>query len=54
MTFMQACREFFGQKEGQSAMQFGKEVMALTPEDKVEIAKGLVQNGYAIEPMPTV
>jgi hypothetical protein len=51
-SFIQACRHFFGQKEGQSPMQFGKEVMCLTPADKVEIATGLVANGYSIEPMP--
>jgi hypothetical protein len=45
-TFMSACRDYFGLKEGQTSMQFGKEVQALTPEDRTEITAGLTKLGY--------
>jgi hypothetical protein len=48
MTFMQACRDFFGLKEGQTAMQFGQEVKALTEDDRKEITAGLQAQGYSI------
>lgn len=47
---MQACREFFGVKEGQRPLDFGKEVQALTQKDRKEIADGLIANGYDIDP----
>ena len=47
-TFMSACREFFGVKEGQSNLQFGKEVQQLTPADREEITKGLKTQGFDI------
>ena len=47
---MEACRKFFGVKEGQSAMDFGREVFALTNPDRVEIAAGLKLNGFNIFP----
>lgn len=47
-TFMAACREFFGQREGQSAMQFGQELMKLTREDKIEIREGFVKLGMNV------
>lgn len=49
MTFMSACRDFFGVKPGQTAVQFGKEVMALNDSDRKEIAEGLAQHGYEIQ-----
>jgi hypothetical protein len=48
LTFMGACRDFFGLKEGQSAMDFGKELKQLTDADRAEIKAGLEQNGYEI------
>jgi len=48
-TFMAACVEFFGVKEGQTKLAFGKEVQTLTPTDRVEITEMLIQQeGYNI------
>jgi hypothetical protein len=52
MTFMMACREFFGLHAGQTNMQFAQEIKALTDADKAEITAGLVQNGYEIVAVP--
>lgn len=38
LTFPQACKKFFGQREGQSPMDFLKEVKELTPADRAELA----------------
>jgi len=54
MTFMQACRDFFGLKEGQTALDFGREVKALNTEDRVEIKLGLEKQGYEIIDNPNV
>lgn len=52
-SFMSACRDFFGQKPGQSPIEFGKEVQKLSPKDKVEIAEGLRDHhGITVEPFP--
>jgi len=48
MTFMQACKDYFGLLPGTTAVDFAKEVKQLTPADRVEITAGLVQNGYEI------
>lgn len=48
LTFLQACKDFFGLHDGQSPMQFAKEVKELTEADKAEIKTGLEQNGYEI------
>lgn len=48
MTFMAACKDFFGLKPGQTALEFGKEIKALTDLDKAEIRAGLEKNGYKI------
>lgn len=48
LTFMGACKDFFGLKEGQTALQFGQEIKALTEDDKKEIKAGLEANGYEI------
>lgn len=37
MTFMMACREFFGAKPGASLQEFAAEIRALTPEDKAQL-----------------
>jgi hypothetical protein len=47
-TFMAACRTFFGLLPGQSSMDFGREVKALTPEDRAEITEGLKAEGFEI------
>ncbi len=54
MTLMAACRDFFGLKEGQSSLDFGREYKALTEADKAEIKAGLEQNGYEIVAAPGV
>ena len=48
MTFMQACKDFFGVKDGQTPMQFAKEVRELTTDDRADITLGLEKNGYKI------
>lgn len=48
LTFMAACRDFFGLKEGQSAMDFGKELKELNDADRAEIKAGLEKIGYEI------
>lgn len=50
MTFMSACIDFFGLKDGQTKLQFGQEVKQLTEKDRAEIKAGLEQNGYEILP----
>jgi hypothetical protein len=52
-TFIGACKDFFGVKEGQKPLEFGKEVQALDADDRVEIATGLAALGYVIAPFPT-
>lgn len=49
-SFMSACKQFFGTREGQTALDFAREVRALTDEDRTEIANGLRQNGIEINP----
>jgi len=41
ISFMSACKEFFGVREDQTLPQFGQEVKALTPDDRKEMAPGL-------------
>lgn len=48
LTFMMACRDFFGLHSGQTNMQFAQEVKALTDADKTEIRAGLEKLGYEI------
>lgn len=54
MTFMASCRDFFGLKEGQTAMEFGKELKELTDKDRSEIKEGLQKLGYEIIAAPGV
>jgi hypothetical protein len=49
LSFMAACRDFFGLKEGQTALQFGQEIKQLTADDRKEIAAGLTAMGYKIQ-----
>lgn len=41
ISFMSACMEFFGVREGQTKLQFGQEVKALTEADRAELKPGL-------------
>ena len=41
MTFMAACRKYFGFKDGQTLTEFSKEVKELSAEDHAEMAEGL-------------
>lgn len=50
MSFVAACKDFFGTKDGQTPLQFMKEVKELTPDDRVEITEGLTKSGYEITP----
>jgi len=48
MSISVACKKFFGQKEGQTLMQFAEEVRKLTPQDKVEMA-GMLSTELGVE-----
>lgn len=48
MTFMAACRDYFGMLPGQTSLDFGKEIKALTTDDRAEIKAGLEKLGYEI------
>lgn len=51
VTCLSAAIHFFGLREGQGRMQFGKEEWIVLPNpDKLEVANGLVANGYHIDP----
>lgn len=43
ISFMSACIQFFGLKEGQTKLQFGQEVKQLTLQDRAEMTPGLEQ-----------
>lgn len=49
MSFLAACREYFGMKSGQAPVDFLKELKALSEADRAEIKKGLEANGYMIQ-----
>lgn len=48
-SLLSATIEFFGKRDGQTAMEFKKEYDQLTDDDKQEIKAGLIQNGYNIK-----
>lgn len=50
VTFMTACKDFFGFHPNQKPIEFGKEMLALTNADRQEIAAGLKKNGIDIDP----
>jgi hypothetical protein len=54
LTFMAACRDYFGLAAGQTAMDFGKELKQLTEADRTEIKAGLEKEGYEIIAAPGV
>lgn len=37
MTFISACRKFFGIKDGQTLQQFASEIKELTAQDKLDL-----------------
>jgi hypothetical protein len=37
MTFIAACREFFGMKQQETLMEFMAEIKALTPQDREDL-----------------
>lgn len=48
VSFAVACLKFFGRQEGQTAADFGKEIKALTPEDRAELTALFPSVGYEI------
>ncbi len=42
-TFLKACIDFFGLKDGQSKMDAGKEFMQLSEKDREEVRQGMEQ-----------
>ena len=54
LSFMAACRDFFGLHQGQTALEFGKELKQLTESDRAEIKRGLQKLGYEIVAAPGV
>lgn len=52
MSFMAACMQYFGVREGQTKLQFGQEVKALTPQDRADMIPGLEKNLSAINGEP--
>jgi hypothetical protein len=55
ISFMSACVRFFGVREGQTKLQFGKEVQALTPADRIELTPGLEKElGVKIVEVPSI
>jgi hypothetical protein len=49
MSFMAACKDFFGLHPDQKSLQFGAEIKALPNSDRIEIADGLSKIGYNID-----
>ena len=49
MSFLAACREYFGMKADEKPVEFLKEIKDLSETDRAEIMKGLVANGYQIQ-----
>lgn len=49
MTFIAACRQFFGMKPGQSLTDFGKEIRELPQKDREEIAAELRKAGLDVD-----
>ena len=48
-SFAMACRDYFGYREGKTAMDFMEEMKSLTAADKAEIKDGLIRLGYKIK-----
>lgn len=45
-SFIAACREFFGLKDGQTLQQFAQEIRELTPDDKAEMIQMFRSVGF--------
>lgn len=52
-SLMAACKDYFGLKPNQTAMEFLKEFKELTDADRDEIKVGLEKVGYVITTSPT-
>lgn len=48
MSFVAACREFFGFREGTGLKDFSAELKALTDKDRVELKAEFAKIGYEI------
>lgn len=48
MTFIAACKDFFGLLPGQTLSQFLAETKALTEKDRAELSAMLAANGYTL------
>lgn len=48
VSFVVACKKFFGILPGQSLMDFQKEIKALTPKDKEELTAMFPSVGFEI------
>jgi len=46
VTFIMACRDFFGMKQGQTLQEFATEVKQLTPEDRKDMIEMFKTVGY--------
>lgn len=49
LSFVAACKRFFGFKDGQSISEFGRELKDLTHAEKLEIAQGMRAAGIDCE-----
>ena len=47
-SFPAAAKAFFGMKPGQELREFMAEVNQLSPDDRIELAKGMEQHGIKI------
>lgn len=47
-SFVGACLEYFGRKEGQTALEFKQELDALTVQDRIDLTKMFPSVGYEI------
>ena len=55
MSFVVACKKFFGMDRGsvkQNLQEFGAELKALTPQDRVEMSAMFKEQGYEITDVP--
>ncbi len=48
MSFVLACKDYFGFKEGQTMMEFAAELKALTDQDKADLSRYFETVGYKI------
>ncbi len=48
MSFVLACKDYFGFKEGQTMMEFAGELKALTAQDKDDLSRYFETVGYKI------